>query len=113
MTNGELLVGEAYLELKELLRLAASGASPQRLTATRYTACREALMRSEVGDVMPGFLRQCLTLYRFHDFIHLYTPEQSERLALIETALRGCESKLGLRRSYDVFGDLDSGPLDF
>lgn len=113
MTNGELLVGEAYLELKELLRLAATGASPQRLTATRYTACREALIRSEIGDVMPGFLRQCLTLDRFHDFIHLYTPDVGERLALVETALRGCEAKLGLRRSYDVFGDLNAGAADF
>lgn len=110
VTSGELTMGAALTELKDLLRLAAAEGPPQRLAATRYTICREALLQSEVRSALPGFLRQCLTLDRFRDFIHLYTPDTHERIAFVNDALRPCESRLGLRPTYDVFGDPD--PLD-
>jgi hypothetical protein len=106
-------MGAALSELKELLRLAAAEGSPQRLAATRYTVCREALLQSEVKTALPGFLRQCLTLDRFRDFIHLYTPDVHERTAFLDEALRRCEARLGLRPTFDVFGDLDAGEADF
>lgn len=98
---------EALAELKELLLLSAAGGSLQRLAATRYTICRDVLLRGELGSLLPGFLRQCLTLYRFHDFIHLYAPTQGERAQFVGDSLRACEMRAGLRSSFDAFSDPD------
>lgn len=107
MTSGALTTSEALGELKDLLRLAAAEGSLQRLEASRYTICRDALLQSEIKPALPGFLRQCLTLSRFQDFIHLYTPDLNERLDFVDAALRSCETRIGLRPSFDVFGDPD------
>jgi hypothetical protein len=107
VTSEPPMTAETLGEIKELMRLAASGGSLQRFHASRYTACRDALMRSEIRAALPGFLRQCLTLSRFQDFIYLYTPDPKERLDFLEAALRPCESRGRLRSTIDVFGDSD------
>lgn len=99
--------GEALSELKELLRLASGEGAPQRLAATTYTVCREALLQSELRPALPPFLLQCLTIFRFKDFIQLYSPSLSERIAFIDDAFRASEGKAGLRSTFDVFGDPD------
>ena len=105
VTEGELKTGEALTELKELMRLAAGEGSPQRLAATTYTICRETLLQSELRPALPGFLLQCLTIFRFKDFIQLYSPNLSERHAFVDEAFRACETRAGLRPTFDVFGD--------
>ncbi|MEA3040397.1 MAG: hypothetical protein QOE79_2910 [Sphingomonadales bacterium] len=107
MSEEELTTGEALTELHELLRLAALGNSPQRLAATSYTTCREILLQSDLRPALPGFLLQCLTIFRFKDFIHLYSPNESERMAFIDAAIRACETQASLRPTFDVFGDRD------
>lgn len=107
MSGEELTTGEALAELRAILRLAASEDSLQRIAATRYTICRDALLRSDMRAALPGFLQQCLTIFRFRDFIHLYTPRLNERIAFVEDALRTCETRSGLRASIDVFNDSD------
>jgi hypothetical protein len=94
---------EALGELKALLLTAAGPGSPQRVAATRYTICRDVLLGSEFSSHLPGFLRQCLTIFRFKDFIHLYAPTQEERAQFLSDALRASETRAGLRSSYDAF----------
>jgi hypothetical protein len=98
---------EALAELKALLVTAAGPGSPQRVAATRYTMCRDVLLRSELGSLLPGFLRQCLTIFRFHDFIHLFAPTQEERTQFLIESFRASEAKAGLRASFDAFSDAD------
>jgi hypothetical protein len=107
VTDERLTTSEALAELKDLLRLASTDEALQRLSATRYTRCREVLLQSELRSALPGFLRQCLTHARFHDFIHLYSHDRNERLAFVEAALKPCENRMGLRSTFDVFGDPD------
>jgi hypothetical protein len=107
MAMQELAAGEALGKLKELMRLAAGEGSPQRLAATTYTVCRETLLQSELRPALPGFLLQCLTIFRFKDFIQLYSPSLSERHAFIDEAFRACETRAGLRPTFDVFDDPD------
>lgn len=107
MASQELTTGEALTEIKALMRLAAGEGSSQRLAATTYTDCREALLRSELRPVLPSFLLQCLTIFRFKDFIQLYSPSLSERHAFVDDAFRACEARAGLRQSFDVFDDPD------
>ena len=79
---------DALHELYDILLLGALEEPPQRLTATRYTTCREVLLGSTLRPVLPGFLQQCLTFYRFRDFIHLYHPSLGARIEMIDDALR-------------------------
>lgn len=106
MPEPELTTIQALAELQDLMRLAASGDySPQRLAATTYTACRDQLLKSEIGPLLPGFLRQCLTIYRFKDFIQLYSPGDKERIAFIDDSFRACDTRANLRASFDVFAE--------
>jgi hypothetical protein len=107
VASKELTTGEALTELKALMRLMAAEGSPQRLAATTYTNCREALLQSELRPALPGFLLQCLTIFRFKDFIQLYAPNLDDRIAFVDEAFRACEARAGLRPTFDVFGDPD------
>ena len=92
-------------EMEELLRAVARSSTPHRFSAVRYTHCREALLASEVRSAVPGFLIQCVSLYKFHDFINLLDPKADARIAFVEAALDKCRAMLNSRRVYDVFGD--------
>jgi hypothetical protein len=96
---------DALHELHEILLLAALDMAPQRLAATRYTSCREILLKSALRPALPGFLLQCLTLYRFRDFIHLYHPNLEPRIAFVDEALGRCVSR-ARERATDVLRDL-------
>lgn len=98
---------EALSELKELLLLAASELFPPRLAASRYTICRDALLRSAYKPLLPGFLMQCLTIARFREFIHLYDPAVGARVAFINESFRGTEIKPRQGRTFDIFDDSD------
>ncbi|MGZ8345786.1 MAG: hypothetical protein ACXWUP_01605 [Allosphingosinicella sp.] len=108
MAEEALTTAAAFRELQGLLRLAATDVSPQRLAATRYTLCRDLLVRSPYRPSLPGFLLQCLTLYRFQEFIHLYDPAVEARLAFLDDAfpLNGVASA-PVRPSYDAWIDRD------
>lgn len=100
---------EALHELHEILLLIALEHSPQRLTATRYTLCRDILLHSELSPSLPGFLRQCLTVDRFRDFIHLYDASLEARMGLVEDALRGCIGRARAKALVDVLRDPELG----
>ncbi len=92
-------------EMEELLRAVAASSTPHRFSAVRYTVCREALLASEVRPAIPGFLIQCVSIYKFHDFINLFDPKAEARIAFVEAAITKCRALLDSKRVYDVFGD--------
>ncbi len=98
---------EALEELREIARLAARDGALPRHAATRYTLCRDRLLQSVLRPSLPGFLLQCLTIARFHDFIHLLDPRLDVRLAFIEEAFRKTAQPPALPSEIDVFGDED------
>jgi hypothetical protein len=98
---------EALIELQALMRLAASGEPLQRLAATSYTMNRDVLLQSELRPMLPGFLLQCLTIYRFKDFIQLYSPSEQDRIAFVDAAVTACQTRANIRPAFDVFAEHD------
>ena len=95
----------ALNEMQELLRATAAGSSPSRIAAVRYTLCRTTLMEGELRPALPGFLVQCVSIFKFHDFITLYDPRTETRLAFLEAALAKARSQLEAKPTFDVFKD--------
>ena len=95
----------ALNEMQELLRATASGSSPSRIAAVRYTLCRTTLMGGNLRQSLPGFLVQCVSIFKFHDFITLYDPKTETRLAFLDSAFGRCRAQLEASRTYDVFKD--------
>lgn len=97
--------GEALQEMEELLRAVAAKGSPHRLSAVRYTHCRAVLLDSELRSAMPGFLVQCVSIYKFHDFINLYDPKAEARVQFVDASFAKCRSIVSTPRTFDVFND--------
>ena len=101
-------VEAALEELRLILRgVAVAGAPPQRLAAVRYVVCRDMLLASQSRARMPGFLHQCASISKFHDFITLYHPSVESRLAFLNEALGESQAPVVLRRIRDAFADED------
>jgi len=94
-------------ELEELLRVVASSGSPPRPSAVTYTQCRDALLASELRSVVPGFVVQCVSIYKFHDFINLYHPDVDARLAFIGNSFATGDGLLDAKRHPASFNDFD------
>ena len=98
---------EALEEILDLLRSVASSGSPHRLSAVRFTHCRSVLLQSEYRSALPGFLIQCVSIYKFHDFINLYDPKPEARVAFVNDAFAMLRGKANARPVYDIFSDPD------
>lgn len=98
---------DALEEMQELLRTVALMGTPPRHSAVRYTLCRSALIDSDLKTALPGFLTQCVSISKFHDFIHLYDPKSEARIAFVDAAFSACRARLDSKRIYDVFSDPD------
>jgi len=94
-------------ELEELLRVVVSSGSPPRPSAVKYTQCRDALLASDLRSIVPGFVVQCVSIYKFHDFINLFHPDVDARLAFIEKAFATGDGLLDARRRPATFNDFD------
>ena len=103
----QLTTREALDEMEEILRVTANDRSARRVAAVRYTRCRTALIESELRPAVPGFLVQCISLDKFHDFITLLDPHPDARIAFIEAGLVACRAALDVQKKYDVFEDPD------
>ncbi len=93
--------------MQELLRTVSLVGSPPRHSAVRYTVCRSALIESDLKSALPGFMTQCVSISKFHDFIHLYDPKAEARIAFVDSAFSPCRARLDSKRIYDVFSDPD------
>jgi hypothetical protein len=98
---------EALVEIAEIMLLTAGDHATRRVVAVRYTRCRSALIESGLRPSVPGFLVQCVSLDKFHDFISLLDPDPKIRIAFVEAGLAGCRDALDVRKEYDVFGNDD------
>lgn len=94
-------------ELEELLRVVVSSGSPPRTTAVRYTQYRDALLAAPSRSAVPGFIIQCVSIYKFQDFINLYDPRIDHRVAFIEAAFTQGVTLLKPVRRTDAFNDFD------
>lgn len=95
----------ALIEMQELLRAAVTASAPNRIAAVRYTLCRTVLMEGELRPTLPGFLIQCVSIFKFHDFITLYDPKAETRLAFLDAAFARCLAAVEAKRTFDVFKD--------
>lgn len=109
-------LAEAYGEMSELMQAVASGQSPQRGAAQRYTLCRQALLqqadRASGRGLVPGFLVQCASLYKFIEFITLYDPDPATRARFVARAFGGTDAPASapverppVARRRDIFAD--------
>ena len=96
---------EALGELHDILLLTALETSPPRQAAQHYILCRDILLRSHLRRTLPGFLQQCLTVDKLHDFIHLYHAALEARVAFIDGALEESLKLARARSRTDAFGD--------
>lgn len=107
--SGPLTTEDALLRIQELMRIASTSTSLPRASAVEYSQCRDVLLKSELAALLPGFLLQCSSLTRFHDFIRLYHPSTEARNAfLLEAFARSRARMLPRRRAipertYDGF----------
>ena len=100
-------IESALGEIQDLLRSVCSASTPHRLSAVRYTHCRSVLLAGELRPSLPGFLVQCVSIYKFHDFINLYDPKPEARMAFVDNAFAASRALAVSRRTYDVFHDPD------
>lgn len=98
---------ETLGELRELLDGVASGRTPPRLAAVSYTRLRDALLESEIRTALPGFVLQCVSVYKFHEFICLYDARPDARVEFLERVFGGLQDSRAPRRQRDAFDDFD------
>lgn len=106
MAGNDVSADEAWLQLQDLLRHAATDAPQPRAAAALYTGLRDILIRSEHQPFLPGFMLQCLTLDRFRDFIRLYHPSPEARLDFLNRAFRATRLRRG-GVGHDFFEDAE------
>lgn len=105
MIEHEGTVAELLDELVQLLRAWAGGVRPDREAAGRYMACRTALLAAKIP--VPGFVVQCGSIHKFSEFIALYDPRLSARLAFLDAAFRECLPLPKTDRVRDIFQDFE------
>ncbi|HEU0042974.1 hypothetical protein [Sphingomonas sp.] len=94
---------EAFSELAGILDRACAGSLSDRKLAQRYTDCRQTLIGQHERSSVPGFVVQCVSLYRFVEFITLYHPDISQRRAFIARELGRPPAKRATARGIDIF----------
>lgn len=96
---------EILEDMLEVLRLAASIRAPERAMAVRYTEARARMVSGRLKSFVPPFLTQCVSIFKFQDFIRLYAPDAAQRIQFIEQSFEPCRRATGFTRRYDVFGE--------
>lgn len=105
MPDMELSVHQALDELHAVLRESAGEHGPSRYLPVRYQTCRTALMTGDLRPYLPGFVRQCVSLLQFREFIRLYHPEPDVRRKFIDRSLDACWTQLNERPRHDMDPD--------
>ena len=97
---------QALDEFHTLLRDCAQGQLPPRHLPARYQACRTVLITGALGSYLPGFVRTCVSLYKFRDFIFLFDHDPAHRVRFVDRSLEDCWTQLNERPAHDEF-DVD------
>jgi hypothetical protein len=98
---------ERLEEVLEVLRAVASLRAPDRALAVRYQSTREAILASRLRSFVPPYLLQCVSVFKFHDFINLFAPDAARRVEFIDQTFGACAKAAGFGRGIDVFGERD------
>ena len=98
-------VQSALEELHALLRDVAGSSTPHRSAAVRYTTCRSVLLDSELRPLLPGFLVQCVSIARFHEFINLYHYRHEARIGFVETEMKPLTGGSDDKPAPSIFGE--------
>jgi hypothetical protein len=106
-TEAPMTDAEKLEEVVEVLREVASVRAPHRALAVRYTQAREALLAGRLRAFVPTYLLQCVSVFKFHDFINLFAPDTARRIEFIHQTFAACRKGVGFAHRYDVFGDED------
>lgn len=102
-----LSVHEALDEFHALLRDCGLGQLPPRHMPVRYQVCRTVLITGALRTHLPGFVRTCVSLYKFREFIFLYDQDPTQRLRFIDRAMEECWTQLNERPAHDDVFDAD------
>ena len=98
--------------LDELLCAIAGGGTPNRSQANTYSSCRSDLLQSRAKALLPGFLYQCLTIFKFREFINLYDPDVALRQAFVRRAMERCRAMLASNASATAVEPARARPGD-
>jgi hypothetical protein len=105
MPDMNISAHQALDELHAVLRQSAGDHGPSRYLPVRYQTCRSALMTGELRPYLPGFIRQCVSLMQFREFIRLYHPDSTVRQRFIDLSLQNCWTQLNERPAHDLDTD--------
>ena len=94
---------QALDEFHTLLHDCAEGQVPPRHMPVRYQVCRTVLITGDMRSYLPGFVRTCVSLYKFREFIFLYDSDWTLRLRFIDRSLEDCWTQLNEQPAHDVF----------
>ena len=79
---------------QSLLTSIAMGETLNRERAFTYSTMRAELLQSSSSHLLPGFVHQCISLYKFREFIMLYDGRAAERCRFILEAFEHGGSSL-------------------
>jgi hypothetical protein len=96
---------ELLLEMVEVLRLVSATRAPDRALAVRYTEIRSAFLNSPLRIGAPGFLLQCVSVFKFHDFINLFAPDVASRVVFVEQSFGSPRAAQPPKPDVDIFND--------
>jgi hypothetical protein len=104
--SSDALTSQQLLEeLLELLQSVIRVRGLERSLAVRYMELRASLLSGPLAGDAPPFLLQCVSIFKFHEFISLYAPDAERKMAFIDRSFDPCRRALSIVRRYDVFGD--------
>ncbi len=91
----------AFEELYQLLRTTAGGGVPDRAETVTYSNLRATLLDSQHASLLPGFVSQCHSLFKFREFISLYDCDPAVREAFIRTMFEKARSAFEIEGAFD------------
>ena len=94
-------IGEAFARFEALLQSIATGLLVDRSAAMRYSEYRSMLLDSAYRDFLPGFVLQCVSVFKYREFISLYDPAARTREAFVGDQLAECRAFNAQRASFE------------
>jgi len=93
-------IDEAFARFDALLQSVAAGLTVDRSAAMRYSEYRSMLLDSPYRDVLPGFVIQCMSVFKYREFIALYDHAGRAREAFVRDLLAECRALHGQRTAF-------------
>ncbi|SOB86518.1 hypothetical protein SAMN06297144_1624 [Sphingomonas guangdongensis] len=102
---------EAFDQFERLARSIADGAALVRSDGVTWSQARDALLASAFRPALPGFVFQCLSVFKYREFILLYHPDPGARRAFVDQLLDPARRvRAGLGSGADDRGSAPAAP---